>query len=66
MKTQISVEEVLAAQEVLNKVNKLNLENIEWTVKGLPIFIEPEMIKDYKFVGLSNANFITMDFYKGW
>ena len=66
MTVSISVEDVLAAQEVLNRVNKLKLEDIEWTVKGIPIYVNPDSVKDFKFIGLSNVNFITMDFYKGW
>ena len=66
MKTVVKVEDILAAQEVLTQVNKLKLEDIEWTVKGIPIYVNPDSVKDFKFIGLSNVNFITMDFYKGW
>lgn len=59
-KTRVSVEKVEAAREYLRTVNKIPLEDIVWTRQGRDIEVADEMIKDWKFVGLSNADFVEL------
>lgn len=57
-KIQISVEEVAALIQRRKEINIIPLENIEWTLNGVPIDIDPKEIEDFKFIGLSNVTFV--------
>ena len=62
---KIDVGYVRRLREELDFINKLNLQQIEWYENGQKVEIDPKVLEEFKFVGLSNENFITMEFYKG-
>lgn len=63
MSTTVSVEEVKALKARLHEINALELSDITWTENGKPIEIKPSHIDDWRFIGLSNADFIASEFY---
>lgn len=64
MTTTIDVTEVCELQDRLDEINRLPFNEIMWTQNGIPISIHPEVLADWRFIGLSNSMFITAEFYK--
>ena len=66
----MSKRKVLAVEYVLNlekeraKINRMKLEDVVFTICGQPITIDPKSVKEFKFTGLSNMDFILTGFYK--
>lgn len=66
-KTIVNAEEVRALKEQLREINNIPLEDIEWHEDGKPLDINPEFIKEWRFIGMNNSDFIDTGFYKeGW
>lgn len=66
-RVRISVEKIMECEQFRREVNHYDLDNIDFTVGGKVIAIPKEYRDDFKFMGLTNWNFITDDFYKeGW
>lgn len=55
---QVDIGELMAAQAVLDRVNTIKLEEIQWVDKGVVLNIDPRDIQEWKFVGLSNTDFV--------
>lgn len=55
----VNVEEVVAMQKRRREINSIPLEEIEFFKEGKPCKLPPkEIIKEFKFTGLSNIDFI--------
>lgn len=54
---KVSVEEVRALRARLAEIDAYQIENIVWTENDNVIVIDPKVIADWKFVGLSNSYF---------
>jgi hypothetical protein len=61
---KVAVEYIKWLTEERQKINKTPLEEIEFYENGMKVDVSEKMIKDFKFVGLNNIDFITSDFYK--
>lgn len=64
MKIHIDVEDVLDIDKRRKAFNLLTLEDIEFYEKGVKISIDPEILPNFRFMGLSNLDFITSGYYK--
>lgn len=65
MKTKIRISDVLRIAEEAAEINKTNFEEIEWLDEnGAVIPIDEKILKDFKFTGLNNMDFIKTGFYK--
>ena len=63
-KIQISIEEVAELIDRRKEINSIPLEDIEWTIKRVPVYVDPKVIEEFKFMGLSNVTFIEDRFYE--
>lgn len=61
---RIDIEYVLKLQAERKKINELDLSKIEWYEDGKKVKISPKVIEGFKFTGLCNTDFITMDIFK--
>lgn len=56
----INVEDIFRIFNVRNRINKLNLYEIEWRWKGKKIEVPREDIEEFDFTGLNNLDFISV------
>jgi hypothetical protein len=61
---RVDIEHVRKIQAERMKINKEDLENIEWYEDGKKLEISPKVIKDFLFTGLNNTDFILSNCYK--
>lgn len=61
---KINIEEILELQDRRAKINNALLSEIEFYENGIKIEIDPEVLEEWKFIGLNNTDFIIMDAYK--
>jgi len=64
-KTRVDIEYVLWLQEERAKINRLDLEDIDFYENGEKIEINEKARKEFIYCGLVNTDFITTEFYKG-
>jgi hypothetical protein len=64
LKTQVGIEYVEWLIEEINKINRLKLADIEWTLKGEVVPVSREVAEAFKFTGLNNKDFISTGFYQ--
>jgi hypothetical protein len=64
IKRTIAIESVNEMEKFRRFVNEGFLSEIEWTLKGKILKIDPEIIDKFEFTGLSNIDFITTGAYK--
>lgn len=64
MKTRIDIEEVIAIQKRLDEINKLPLESIDFYRDDELIVVPEETLETWKFVGLNNKDFVTLELWK--
>ena len=62
---KVDVEMLYKLKAEINKINSVDIEDIEFYENGKKIKIPQEYIKKWKFIGLNNVAFITTDFYLG-
>ena len=60
----ISVEDIRLLKAEMDKINKLNLDNIDFYENGQCIEISKKTKDDFSFTGLSNMDFIMTNSYK--
>lgn len=60
---KVNIEEVQALKARLLEINLTNLSDIEWFKDGKKLDIAPEVLEEWKFIGLSNVEFISTEFY---
>jgi hypothetical protein len=60
---RVDIERVRKIQEERTKINKADLEDIEWYEDGKKLEISPKVIEDFKFIGLNNTDFIISNYY---
>ena len=65
---KIRVSEVIHLKNRQKAINSVNLDEIEWMDDaGNILMISEEFIKEFKYTGLNNLDFIDTEFYKnGW
>ena len=61
---RVDIEHVLKLQAERRKINELDLNDIEWYEDGKKVEVSPKVIEEFKFTGLCNTDFITMDIFK--
>lgn len=54
----VDVNQLLQIREYLYTINSKNLEDIIWTVNDQPLEINEKLVEEFKFIGLSNTEFI--------
>ncbi len=62
--TQVAIEPIREAMRVLAEFNRLDLASIILTEGGKPIpGVTPALIEGFRFVGLSNKEFVDMEWW---
>ena len=62
---KFSIADIKKAKEFLNSVNEVPLKEITFLNEaGEPIVIQDEIVEEFRFIGLSNCDFILSGFYK--
>jgi hypothetical protein len=61
---RVDLEEVLAIQKRHAEINDIPFEELEVYENGVKVDINPEIIEEWKYVGLGNFYFIADEFYK--
>lgn len=59
----VDLEIMLQCKTQLNEINQTPLEDIRFVRNGIELEIDDKIREDWKFVGLSNTDFITTGFY---
>lgn len=62
-KIRIDIEEIFEICERRKTINKLDLADIEFCSKGIPLNIDPKVTEEFSFTGLNNIDFITSNYY---
>jgi hypothetical protein len=62
-KIKVEVSEIMYLAGRMATINKLDLDDIEFTVEGKPVEIDPKTLEDFKFTGLNNTDFILSNAY---
>lgn len=60
---KIAIEYVMELREKIREINMLDLEDITFTEKGKEI-VDPLGIKNFKFIGLNNVDYVDMRFWE--
>jgi len=60
---KVNIEEIIGMKKRRADINEANLEDIEWYKDGEKISIDEKTLKDYRFTGLNNTNFIEYEYY---
>ncbi len=63
-KVKIDIERVIKLREELNLINKLSFDDIIWMNGDKQLEVSDEKRESWKYIGLSNTDFIVMDYYK--
>lgn len=64
-RTKIQISEIIKLKNRLLEINQLDLNDIDFIDdSGKPLQIDKKLIADFKFTGLSNADFISYEIYK--
>lgn len=61
---RVDIEEILALKARLREINSIPLEDIEWYENGQLVTVSPDVVNEYKFVGMGNDWFILSNAYK--
>ena len=61
---RVDIEKIIKIKEELRKINALSMDEIEFFENGQKIIIDPELLKEWDYIGLNNTDFITSEFYK--
>lgn len=61
---KISVEEIMQMYNRRREINRCPLKDLEIYESGVLVNIDPKLIEEWDFTGLSNIDFITSDVYK--
>jgi hypothetical protein len=56
---KINVEEIIEQERRRREINRLELSEIEWFKDGVKLEVDPEDIEEWRFIGLSNVQFVT-------
>ena len=62
---RVDIEYVRWLDEERRKINRADIEEITWYENGEIVAISQNIFDHWGYVGLSNFDFITGDFYKG-
>ena len=55
---EIAIEEVQKLNERISEINRLKFDDIVWTKDGKPVEFDSRLLADWKFMGLSNRDFV--------
>ena len=61
---KVNIEDILAAQAIRAKINSLSPSEIEWYKGGKQIKLNQEVLKEWKYLGLSTVDFIHTGYYR--
>ncbi len=61
---RVDIEKVRRIQAERKKFNDLDFDEIEWYEDGKKVEINPKVKEEFRFTGLCNTDFITMDVFK--
>ena len=53
----IDLNDLIKWLEFKKSINSEDLKNIQWLKDGKPVYVPPEAIDEWKYVGLSNIEF---------
>ena len=61
---RVDIEYVMHLIEERNKINSLNLEEVEFYFGDKKLDIPEEVIEEFMFTGLNNTDFIVTEYYE--
>ena len=62
--SKVDIEIALDIQRRRNKINDIEVSDLELYKNGKKIDIDPEKVKQFEFIGLSTMDFIISEYYK--
>ena len=62
---RIAIEEVQTLRDRQAEINRLPMDQIEWTRNGELVPVTPEQRKAFRFTGLNNICFVDLEFWRG-
>ncbi|MDE1971269.1 MAG: hypothetical protein KGI50_06885 [Patescibacteria group bacterium] len=62
----VDIQHVKSLQEELARINSIPLEELELYDGDTRIIVSPEILDDWKFIGLSNITFIELEAWNGF
>ena len=54
---KVDLEELIRVKKYLKKINNADINKIKWCKNGVPIEIDPSVLEEWRFYGLSNIDF---------
>lgn len=63
-KVRLDVELVKDLIDRISQINSYDIEQIDWYKDGIKLNIPEELINEFKFTGLSNKEFIGLNYYE--
>lgn len=63
-KKRVSVEYIQDLLKSIREFNELDLSNIELIEDGMPLVIPDKVLEAWRHVGMTNATFIDLEFWK--
>lgn len=60
---RVDVKYVLHLRREMDKINALDLKDIEWYDGDTKLKIEPKLLEEWKFCGMTNCSFVETGFY---
>ena len=61
---RVDIEKVLKLKAELAEINSVDIEDIDFYENGEKLHIPHGVIVDFKYIGLSNADFVTNKYHK--
>ncbi|CAB3784680.1 hypothetical protein [Pararobbsia alpina] len=59
---KIDVDEAIATIQEWRALNKPELADMQFVRNGEPVVIDPEIVEEFRFIGLNNTDFIRSHF----
>lgn len=64
MRKRVDIEHLEWIFSVLKEIDKIPFEDIDWYQEDKPLIVSEQVVKDWKFIGLNNTDFVEFEIYK--
>ena len=61
---RVDIERIIELDEERKKINGLQISDIEFHKEGKRIHFEKRLLDDWRFIGMSNVDFITTGYFE--
>lgn len=59
---KITIERVTELINIIDNINAIPFEEIEWHLDDKPIQLDSKIVKEWKFIGLNNVDFVRSNY----